>query len=52
MIIANVDDQWLSSQAGLAASAGMNYSPPLMLLCTLLSYSVVRGKEGTTAGHY
>jgi hypothetical protein len=42
----------LPSQAGLAASAGMNYSPPLMLLDTLLSYSVFRGKVGTTAGQY
>jgi cytochrome d ubiquinol oxidase subunit II len=25
---------------------------PLMLLYTLISYSVFRGKLGTTAGHY
>jgi hypothetical protein len=46
-----VNIRWLPSQADLAASAGMNYSLPVMLLCTLLGYSVVRGKEGTSAGH-
>jgi hypothetical protein len=34
----------LPSQAGLAASAGNDYSPTLMLLYTLLSYSVFRGR--------